>query len=186
MGLVSAAHRSTVAVRFCPGRWWLSQHLLRRFLSSGGGGFFSTVIAGFCFREAVAPSAPLAPTGFSSYPTSIYESEPLLLLCLSFWIWCCMHECRRWWIDCRRLLPSDKFVDPASYDSRYALVVYELLWKVGFEWFRPRSDDDIAVSRRIVDFSAGGRRKKEARLALRADRAAPHLLGFPEVGPYSP
>ncbi|WZZ60842.1 hypothetical protein YC2023_060949 [Brassica napus] len=65
-----------------------------------------------------------------------------------------------------RLLPSDKFVDPASYDSR--------------------SDDDIAVSRRIVDFSAGGRRKKEARLALRADRAAPHLLGFPEVGPYSP
>ncbi|KAF2561059.1 hypothetical protein F2Q70_00018925 [Brassica cretica] len=55
-----------------------SQHLLRQFLSPGGGGFFSTEIADFCFRETVAPSAPLALAGFSSYPTSIYESEPLL------------------------------------------------------------------------------------------------------------
>ncbi|WZZ32651.1 hypothetical protein YC2023_016052 [Brassica napus] len=50
---------------------------------SGRQWLFSTVIAGFCFWEVVAPSAPLAPAGFSSYPTSIYESEPLLLLCLS-------------------------------------------------------------------------------------------------------
>ncbi|KAF3584385.1 hypothetical protein F2Q69_00030532 [Brassica cretica] len=44
-----------------------------------------------------------------------------------------------------RLLPSDKFVDPASYDSR--------------------SDDDVTVSHRIVDFGAEGRRKQGSRSA---------------------
>ncbi|KAF3590198.1 hypothetical protein DY000_02028119 [Brassica cretica] len=54
-----SASSSSVSVS---GRRWLLQHRDRRLL----------------FPEAVAPSAPLAPAGFSSYSTSIYESEPLL------------------------------------------------------------------------------------------------------------
>ncbi|KAF2555892.1 hypothetical protein F2Q68_00015986 [Brassica cretica] len=63
------------------------------------------------------------------------------------------------------VLFSIKFVDPTSYDSRYALVVYESRWIVGFEWFRLRSDDGVAVSRRIADSGAEGRREGGARFA---------------------
>nr|VDC95685.1 unnamed protein product [Brassica oleracea] len=84
-GLVSAARFSTVVVRLCfwevvafsapsstafvSGRRWLLQHRYRRLLLPGGGGFLSIASAGFLL-------------GFS--PTSIYESELHLILCLSF------------------------------------------------------------------------------------------------------
>ncbi|KAG5397011.1 hypothetical protein IGI04_018825 [Brassica rapa subsp. trilocularis] len=91
------------------------------------------------FREAVALLASLAPASFSSYLTAIYESEPLLFICLSF----------------LNLVPH---AYPVSYDSRCALVVYELRWKGGFEWFRLNSDDGVAVRRRIAESGAEGRR----------------------------
>jgi len=50
-----------VVVRLVSGKGWLFQHLLRRFWVPGGGGSFSIAIVGFCFREAVASAASLAP-----------------------------------------------------------------------------------------------------------------------------
>lgn len=148
----------------------------RPILLSGRDGFLSIFFADFCFREAVTSSASLSSVSGSGRrwllqhrspawspwvsPTSIYESELHLILCLSFWICCRFHVCRRWWIDCRRSISFDTFVDLSGYESRYAYVVYELVWMGG--WI---GSSRIQPHRRrwavVLNCSFWYRRKKE-------------------------
>ncbi|KAL0825387.1 hypothetical protein Bca101_049064 [Brassica carinata] len=75
-----------VVVRLVSGKGWLFQHLLRWLWVPGGGGSFSIAIVGFCFREAVASVASLAPAfvlGFCYF--SSFRSTSLSLFDPSVW-----------------------------------------------------------------------------------------------------